>query len=56
VLLILPPEAMIEQDWTPSMVMQGNLQNLMIQGFMIVAELTTCHVLEDPAFPAPTDR
>jgi hypothetical protein len=33
----------------------GHLQNLPDQGFMTVAELTACHVPEDPAFPTPTD-
>jgi hypothetical protein len=56
VLLLLPPQAMAEQDWTPSKVMQGNLQILMNQGFMIAAELAACRVPEDPVFPAPTDR
>jgi hypothetical protein len=46
---------MAKLDWTPSKVMQGHLQNLTNQGFMMAAEHMACHVLEDPAFPAPTD-
>jgi hypothetical protein len=29
VFLLLPSQAMVEQDWTPSKVMQGDLQSLM---------------------------
>jgi hypothetical protein len=35
--------------------MQGHLQCLVNQGFMTTAELTTCRVSEDPAFPAPAE-
>jgi hypothetical protein len=34
--------------------MVGHLQKLEKQGFLMVAELTACHVLEDPALPTPT--
>jgi hypothetical protein len=34
--------------------MQEHLQNLMSQEFMMAAELTSHHVLEDPASPVPT--
>jgi hypothetical protein len=43
---------MAEQGWTPSEVAQVHLYDLMSQGFMMVVELTTCRVPEDPASPA----
>jgi hypothetical protein len=46
---------MVEQDWTLSTVMQGHLQKLIKQGFMIVVELTACRVPQDPAFPVPAE-
>jgi hypothetical protein len=55
VLPSLPPWAMVEQDWTPSTIMPGHLQKLVQHGFMPAAELKACHVLEDPAFPAPAE-
>jgi hypothetical protein len=55
VLLLLPSHATPEKDWTPSKVMQGHLQNLVNQGFMMMTELTACRVPEDPAFTAPVD-
>jgi hypothetical protein len=55
VLLLLPPKAMAEQDWTPSTVTQGYLQKLVKQGFMMVAELATYHALEDHACPTPAE-
>jgi hypothetical protein len=55
VLFLLPSQAMAEHDWTPSKVMQGHLQNLTKQGFMTVAELMACRVLEDPVFPEPAE-
>jgi hypothetical protein len=51
VLLPLSPRAMVEQDWTPSIITSGHLQKLKNQGFMMVAELTAYHVPEDPALP-----
>jgi hypothetical protein len=42
---------MVELGWTASEVMQGNLQNLMSQGYMMAAELVTCRMPEDPASP-----
>jgi hypothetical protein len=51
VLLLLPSQAMVEQDWTPSKVTQGHMQNLTKQGFMTATELMACRVPEDPAFP-----
>jgi hypothetical protein len=42
---------MVELGWTASEVMQGNLQNLMSQGYMMAAELVTCRMPEDPAAP-----
>jgi hypothetical protein len=36
-----------------SEVMQEHLQNLVSQRYMIVTELATCHVPEDPTSPAP---
>jgi hypothetical protein len=53
--LHLPPRVMAEKDWSPSTVMLGHLQKLMKQGFIMAVLLTTCHVLEDPVFPMPTE-
>jgi hypothetical protein len=55
VLLLLPSQAMAELDWTPSVVMQGHLQKLTKQGFMMVAELAAYLVPEDPTFPTPAE-
>jgi hypothetical protein len=44
---------MVESGWTMSKVTQEHLQNLVSRGYMIVAELATCLLLVDPAFPAP---
>jgi hypothetical protein len=55
VLILLPSQAMAEQDWTPSTITQGHLQNLAKQGFMMAAKLTACRVPEDPAFLAPSE-
>jgi hypothetical protein len=55
VLLLLPPQAMAEQDSTPSTVMQGHMQNLAKQGFMTATELMTYRVPEDPTFPVPVE-
>jgi hypothetical protein len=55
VLLLVPPQAMAEQDWTPFTITQGHLQNLTKHEFMTVAELTACSVLEEPAFPMPVE-
>jgi hypothetical protein len=35
--------------------MLDHLQKLAKQGFMMATELTTCHVLEDPAFSTPVE-
>jgi hypothetical protein len=35
--------------------MHGHLQKLAKQGFMMAAELASCVLLEDPAFPAPIE-
>jgi hypothetical protein len=43
---------MAELSWPTSEVMQEHLQNLVSQGYMIAAELATCHVHVDPASPA----
>jgi hypothetical protein len=56
VLLLLPSQAMMEQDWTPSKVTQGHLQNLAKQGFMMAAELAAYRVPENPALPPPVER
>jgi hypothetical protein len=42
---------MVESGWSTSVVMQEHQLNLMILGYMIAAELATCHVPEDPASP-----
>jgi hypothetical protein len=55
VLLLLPSQAMVEQDWTPSKVKRGHLQNIANQGMMMAMELVACLVPEDPAFPAPVE-
>jgi hypothetical protein len=52
VLLLLPSQAMAEQDWTHFKVAQKHLVG---QGFMMVVELMTWHVLEDPKSPAPVE-
>jgi hypothetical protein len=44
---------MVEQGWIPSEIMQAHIQDLMSQGFMMVVELVTYCVPEDPASPAP---
>jgi hypothetical protein len=44
---------MAELDWTTSEVTQELMQNLVSQGYMIIAELATCWVSADPALPAP---
>jgi hypothetical protein len=47
---------MVELGWTMSEPMHIHLQNLVSQGYMIVAELATCHVSEDPTAPTPVGR
>jgi hypothetical protein len=42
---------MAEMGWTVSDVTQEHLQKLVSQGYMMVAELATCRVPEDPASP-----
>jgi hypothetical protein len=44
---------MAELSWPLSEVTQEHLQNLVSHGYMIVAELPTCRVPEDPASPNP---
>jgi hypothetical protein len=44
---------MAESGWPASEVTQEHLQNPVSQGYMTRAELATCHVLENPASPAP---
>jgi hypothetical protein len=41
----------VEQGWILLEVTQEHLQDLVSQGFMMVAELATCHVPKDPASP-----
>jgi hypothetical protein len=55
VLLPVPSRAMAEQDWSPSTIMLGHLQNLEKQGFMMAVELMVCRVPEDPTFPTPVE-
>jgi hypothetical protein len=45
----------VEQGWTPSTIMLTHLQKLVKHGFMVVAEIEACQVLEDHAFPMPTE-
>jgi hypothetical protein len=42
---------MAQSGWPASEIMQEHLQNLVSQGYMTAAELATCHVPTDPAFP-----
>jgi hypothetical protein len=42
---------MAELAWTTLEVMQEHLQNLVSQGYMMIVELATCRVPEDPASP-----
>jgi hypothetical protein len=42
---------MVELGWSVSEVTQEHMQNLISQGYMMAAELMTCHVPEDPASP-----
>jgi hypothetical protein len=42
----------MDLDWPTLEVMQENLQNLVSQGYMTVAELETYRVPDDAAFPA----
>jgi hypothetical protein len=44
---------MAELGWTASEVTQEQLPNLVSQGYMIVMELATFEVSEDPVSPAP---
>jgi hypothetical protein len=44
---------MAELAWPVLETMQEHLQNLVSQGYMLVAELATYHVPADPAFPTP---
>jgi hypothetical protein len=46
---------MTEQSWTPSTITPGHLQKLVKHGFVMAVELEACHVVEDPAFPAPVE-
>jgi hypothetical protein len=55
VLLLLPPQAMVEQEQTPSTIMSRHLQKLLKQGLMMATELAACHVPKDPTFPAPVE-
>jgi hypothetical protein len=45
---------MAELSWPVLEVMQEHLQNLVSLGYMTAAELSTCCVHKDPAYPAPT--
>jgi hypothetical protein len=44
---------MVESSWPVLEVMQEHLQNLVSQGYMTAAELSTCCVPKDPTYPAP---
>jgi hypothetical protein len=48
-----PSYLMDEQGWFPSELTQTHLQDVVSQGFMTAAELTTFRVLEDPVSPIP---
>jgi hypothetical protein len=47
---------MAESGWTSSEVTQEHLQNLVSQGYMMVVELTTYCIPEDPASPVQAGR
>jgi hypothetical protein len=42
---------MAELGWTALEVLREHLQNLVSKGYMMVAELATCRVPEDPTSP-----
>jgi hypothetical protein len=42
---------MAELSWPTSEVTKEHLQNIVSQGYMIVAELATCRVSDDPTSP-----
>jgi hypothetical protein len=44
---------MVELGWIALEVMQEHLQNLVSQGYITAAELTTCRMPEDPASLVP---
>jgi hypothetical protein len=46
---------MAELGWLTLEVTQEHLQNLISQGYMTVAELATCRVPKDLAFPIPVE-
>jgi hypothetical protein len=45
---------MVELGWSASEATEEHLQNLLSQGYMMMVELTTCRMPEDPASPVPT--
>jgi hypothetical protein len=47
---------MVELGWTVSVVTQEHLQNLLSQGYMMVADLETCRMPEVPASPVSIGR
>jgi hypothetical protein len=42
---------MAKQDWTPLTIMSSHLQKLVKHGFVVVVELKSCRMPEDPVFP-----
>jgi hypothetical protein len=46
---------MAEQGWIPSEITHVHLQDLVSQGFMMVVELATCRLPENPTSPAPVE-
>jgi hypothetical protein len=52
-LSFFPFSSMTELGWSALVVTGEHLQNLVSQGYMIVAELATCHVPTDPTSPTP---
>jgi hypothetical protein len=44
---------MAESSWPVLEIKHKHLQNLISQGYMIAAELATCHIPVDLASPAP---
>jgi hypothetical protein len=48
---ILPFCSTAELGWTASVVTQVHMQNLVSQGYIMVVEIVTCRVPEDPASP-----
>jgi hypothetical protein len=49
------PDPWQSRNGPPSTILPGHLQKQVKHGFMTVAEIEACCVLEDPMFPAPME-